>query len=256
MRKTTLGFRLFTATLKQVRPLAWVTVLVAMLGVLNYEGRFIPLTVDTKFTRAANALLEQILITYITGMFFYFLIEMLPKTKKKMAIYSSVANSVYLIRERVDYLVNEIGKAGPEQEKEFYLTPELFGKHCHEINVDAQIVKVWFYPDLTFREFVMRTCREIKTACEEILSFSDVFDEKWAYSLTKIIGLCNRITNWFDIRFEKPRLESYFILGLYTERLELEKLIRKYDKDFFRLYRLSSKLFFAPDLKVQISRKK
>ena len=255
-RKRAVGFRLLIITLKQVQLSAWTTLIIAMLGVLNYEGRFVPLTVNTKFTRAGNALLEQILITYITGMFFYFLIEMVPQTKKKMAVYTSVVNAAHVIRERVDYLVNEIGKTSSNKEQVFDLNPELFSKCSGQIDADFQIVKVWFYPDLTFREFVMTSCGDIKSACEAILSFSDIFDEKWAYSLTKINSLCSTITSRFGIRFEKPKIEAYFILGLYTERLELDRLIKKYDKDFFRLHNLTSKLFFASDLKLPISRKK
>ena len=42
-------------------------------GAINYEGRYITLLVDTKFTRSSNAIINQILLTYITGCIFYFL---------------------------------------------------------------------------------------------------------------------------------------------------------------------------------------
>jgi hypothetical protein len=255
-KRASSGLNLFITTLKQARPLVWVTLVVAILGVLNYEGRFIPLIIDTKFTRAANALINQVLITYITGTFFYFLIEMLPKTKKKIAIYTSVGNAMHFIRARIDCLVNEIGKASPNQEQEFNLTKELFSKHCNTIDLDSQVVKVWFYPDLTFRQFVVKICDDVKATCDEILSFQDVFDERWASSLTKINGLCSSIVKSLEIRYKKPQVNDYYILGLYTERLNLDKLMSRYSKDFDKLARLSSNLFIAPDLKLPVSRQK
>ena len=248
-------FWLLLAGLKQIRIGVWLSILIAVLGALNYEGKFIKLTIDTKFTRSINAILNQILLTYITGCIFYFLIEILYKVKKKIAVYSAIQNNVFLIIERTEFLINEIGKANTK-EKKLYLNDDMFREHCDKINIDKQMVSVWFYPTYTFRQFLIRSCEEIKVAADEILSFSELFDEKWAYSLSKISGLSVKTIKWLDVRFSKPTIESYFLWGLYAEVERLKVLSKKYDQDYFKIEKMSSKSFHPIGLEFRVDREK
>jgi hypothetical protein len=243
-------------TLKQVRLIVWVTLLVAMVGVINYEGEIVIIANPTKFIKGLNALINQVLITYITGCFLYLLFELLNRTKKKIAVYVSVVNNVMLITERTEYLLNEIGKTNIKDKNDFDLNSDTFREYCKKIDIDIQKVNVWFYPEYTFRQFVVRSCREIKSAADEILSYSELFDEKWAYSLSRITDLSDKLIRALDIRFEKPTIESYYLWALYAESRRLELLIKKYDKDYFRLERMNSEAFHPIGLEYRVERRK
>ena len=255
---SSLSFRLklFLITLRQIRIGVWISLFVAILGAINYEGRYITLWVDTKFTRSSNAIINQILLTYITGCIFYFLIELLYKTKKKIAVSTSVGNNVFLIYERIKHLLNEIGKTNEEDKIDFDLNFDKCRQCCDKINIDTKKVNVWYYPEYTFRQFVIRSCEEIKIAAEEMLSFSELFDEKWVYSLSKISGLSTKITKGLDIRFSKPTIESYYVWGLYAEIGRLKELQNKYDKDYFSLARMSAMSFHPVGLSFKVERKR
>lgn len=246
----------FKITVKQITLVVWVSLFIAIGGAINYEGEIFTIGNSNKLITGLNAVIFQIFIAYLTGFILYFLFELLAKTKKRIATSSSIGNNVLLIKERVEYLLNEIGKKKKNDGKEFELTADTFRDCCESIKVDIEIVKVWYYPDYTFRQFVLKSCEEIKVAANEILSFSDALSEKWAYTLSMISGLSDKVAKSLDIRFAEVRVEFYHLWGLYAQTDRMMELLKKFDKDHFRIAGLNAPRFHPIGLSFKVNRKK
>lgn len=244
--------------LRQLKPIVWITFIGALFGVINYEGHIITISGENRILSAINSVINQILITYITGCIFYFLVELIHRNKKKIAAHTSIHNNVHLIRERTEYLLNEISKQTIKKTDSPRLKEEDFFRCCNNLDVDKININVWFLPKCTLREFILKNCEDIKQATEEILVFSDLLDEKWLYSTSKIGGLATRISDMLDIRFATPHPEGYFIWGLWAESSRLNELSREYSKKYVRIEHELNKQnpFFPPGLTFEVQFKK
>ncbi len=246
----------FKITVKEVSIIVWCSLIASLIGVLNYEARWIVIPSQWSFLVSVNSIINQLLVTYITGLFFYFLIELLYKTKKKVSVYTSVSNNILLINERIRYMLNEIGKRDTYHKiQDFDLDVQRLRELCTKIDVDIDKPQVWFYPDMNFREYVTKSCTEIKIACDEVLNFSELFNEKWASSLSSISGLSSKIIKSFEVRFPNPKIEFYYLWGMYGESIKLEELQKEYDKKYFRISMLTKGAFHPTNLTFPVNRK-
>jgi hypothetical protein len=248
--------KIFWITIKQIRLIIWISLIIAIFGAINYQGEVFTIKNNSKFITGLNEVVYQALIAYITGFILLFLFDLLPKTKKRISIASSIGNKVLLIKERIDYLLNEIGKRHSNKDQRFSVDENVISQNCATINVDEDIVKVWFYPNYTFRQFVVRSCEEIKIAVNEILGFSDALNEKWTYSLSKIGGASDKVIKSFDIRFPLPKIEFYWVWGLYAESESLMKHLKRFNEDHFKLAFNTAPPFHPIGLTFEVDRNK
>lgn len=251
-----LELKVVQIAIKQVKPLIWASLIVAILGAVNYQGEIFTLTNPGKFITGLNEVAYQCLVAYITGCILLFLFELLPKTKKRIAISSFIGNKVHLIVARIEYLLNEVGKKYQDQSQSFDANENIIQDSCAEINVDNDLVNVWYYPQCTFREFIVRSCEDVKTAVNEILAFSDVLNEKWAFSLSRISTTTEQVLDSLDIRYPVPKIEFYWLWGLYAESKRLSEHRSEYDKSHFRLAFYSNPSFHPQGLIFHVNRKK
>ncbi|MBL0269795.1 MAG: hypothetical protein IPP99_14285 [Chitinophagaceae bacterium] len=219
--------------LRQVKAIVWVSLTFSLIYVFIYQGGFLNPEKYSKSIKGLVEILNQIFISYITGLFLLFLFDTLPKTKKRISIATSIGNNVLQINRRIEYLMNEIAKKAPVLPQKFIVDEKLFFSAIDKIDLELDLVKVWFYPDLSFREFTVRTCNDVISAVNNINLHADLLNEKWISNLVRISDSTNKVLESLEFRFAKPKIEGYFLWGLYadTKRL-MEDLMKDFNKQY------------------------
>jgi hypothetical protein len=191
--------------IRRIRPIFWVIFIIVLAGILNYEWKLIPLLWVNKYTVGMNTVLVQILYSYITGFIFYFFVELLPQNKKRVVILRLVNNnSIEILRKARTILIEVCHANGVETNGDQHtIKREDFSRYCHAINIHSTQVKVWYYPQSSFKDFVLKSCEDIINFSNGMLTHADVFDENWILRLTQLIDSAQTTIAHLDINRTK-----------------------------------------------------
>lgn len=150
---------------------------ISIVCLINYECVIIKNPWHNNFAIGLNKIMIQIFYAYITGFIFYFVIELLPREKIKVAIMRLVCNNAFQINSRLTTLISEISKVSNKKVGDI-VTYEEFVIYCHAIKIYSTPVKVYFYStEILFKDFVASVCNEVKQNVEGLTSYTDMLDE-------------------------------------------------------------------------------
>jgi hypothetical protein len=234
--------RLFFSIIKSIPTSSKIIFLVVFLLLLNHECQVIILFQRNKFIKGVNTVFIQILYAYLTGSIFYFFVELLPKGKKQVSIFRLLNNNMASIYLLTTSLVNEVCVANDPPKEGYKMQEEEFKKKAEAINIHHTHVDTWFYPNFTFKEFVLKICFDIKEYIAQILIHSDFFDDEWLDFITRIQDTIKHIEFHLDLNGGKSTLgiDAIYIWALYGEVDRLNTLFNRYFSKYYSAHRLKN----------------
>lgn len=232
MNKLKQQFILIRMSFNQIGFIFKILFIIALLGILNYESQFIPLIWDNKFTQAINKISVEILYGYITGFIFYFLIELIQRSKKRAALFRLINNNQFNISKLTELLILSLQKV------ETYNTTKIYFKDFLEFckkRESTDEIWTWWRGKIVTAEFVIHTCREINSLTNSITTHADILDEKWINCLSNIADETYKIERKLQQKQNcNMSLVAGFIWSLYSETRKLSELTNKFHKENFK----------------------
>jgi len=232
--------RWISATIRDIPFILTIFFLFAIICLLNYECKFITLSMETDFTTGINKVAVEILYAFVTGFIFYFFIELLPTQKKKIALFRLINNNTGHIYDRTIHLLDAICHANNSPGKGYKMYMDEFINRAEKINIHTSDVKVWFYPKSSFKEFTLKTCEEIKNNVSQLIDYSVFLDEKWLNHISHIQDAIRHIQDHLDLNGKRSTMgiAGHDVWVLYGEVKKLFELSNTFHKNYYQSHRL------------------
>jgi len=221
---------------KRINLFLKITFVLSLIILFNYEARLITLIWVNRFTTAFSTVSIQIISSYVTGFIFYFFIEIIRQDKKRIFLFRSFNNHVSTIYKRTQSLLTKICTASNQAEMGTLVSKPEFYKYCDNLKIHTTPVKVWFYPESNFKDFVLRICEDVKTNTDDLLNYLDFLDDNWIKHLSNINNDIYFIKANLDLNGEQSTLDLVVphIWNLYFETKKLNILVDKYFLEYYK----------------------
>jgi hypothetical protein len=222
-------FSMLGHAIKQIDKTLGLIFMIAIICLVNYECLIIKNPWPDSALTGLNKIIVQVFYAYITGLIFYFIIELFPREKKKVAVLKLICNNASYIDARVSTLLAEICKHSGRKENDV-VTWEEFKIYCDSIQIHTTEVKVWHYPQLSYKDFVLQICNEVNQNIEGLITFSELLDENWINKLVNLTDNIRHILNYLDVNESQSKLDlvAYNIWDLNLDSKILIDLLNEF----------------------------
>ncbi|MBL7724671.1 MAG: hypothetical protein JNK27_11005 [Chitinophagaceae bacterium] len=231
MKNSKLNF--FYHSFKQVKPFYWFVFLFAIICLLNYECYIFTRTIENKFTRGINHVVVQIIYAYVTGVIFYYFIELYPKSRKKISTFTITNNSTFRINQKATQLISAVCDTVLKKGETCRVSHSEFNKACDNILITQNKV-ILNGQSITFHDFVVDCCDKISKNIDALMNYSDFFDHNWINHLSRANNLVHQLECGLTVAGPNSKLglSSVNIWPLYFEAKKLLELSNEYSKDY------------------------